>query len=310
MNLLWNSHLNCFGSAFPAMLSGNKFVDVTLACEGRRIHCHRVVLAACSPYFSDLLEENPERHPIVILPKDVKFCTLQDLVNFMYKGEVSVKEDDLEEFVKCGEMFQVHGISRNSSAHPPDHHNSEEQCPETESEEFTMGFVVDDTVIKAESMIDDPQPATIGIFSVPVYENSSIECPETLNKVNELLSECQDPKDSKKRVKRFNKLPGKSAKRRNKMVSRNSYGSPPKNFVLKKNTNGKSTGFSRENLWSALMAVKDGMSIGESVKNYNVNYSTLRRYMKRHGIESSFRQGGFLKKIAERQLSRQVRKKM
>ncbi|GAB0089563.1 hypothetical protein DMENIID0001_041290 [Sergentomyia squamirostris] len=112
MSVLWKSHFESLGAAFPEMLTGRKFVDVTLVCEGRRIHCHRVVLAASSTYFSDLFEENPAQHPIVILPRDVKFWSIQALVDFMYMGEVSVSESGFEELVKCAGMLHIRGFNK------------------------------------------------------------------------------------------------------------------------------------------------------------------------------------------------------
>jgi hypothetical protein len=42
-----------------------------------------MVLSACSPYFKTLLEENPSKHPIIIL-KDVSFNHLQAILEFMW----------------------------------------------------------------------------------------------------------------------------------------------------------------------------------------------------------------------------------
>merc|ERR1712036_106550 len=45
-----------------------------------------MVLSACSPYFKALLEENPAKHPIIIL-KDVPFQHLTAILEFMYAGK-------------------------------------------------------------------------------------------------------------------------------------------------------------------------------------------------------------------------------
>merc|ERR1712008_579540 len=64
------------------------FTDVTLACDGQTCKAHKMVLSACSPYFKALLEENPAKHPIIIL-KDVPFQHLTAILEFMYAGEVN-----------------------------------------------------------------------------------------------------------------------------------------------------------------------------------------------------------------------------
>lgn len=39
-------------------------MDVTLACDGKLLQAHKIVLAICSPYFQEMFITNPCRHPI------------------------------------------------------------------------------------------------------------------------------------------------------------------------------------------------------------------------------------------------------
>lgn len=91
-------------------MAGQQFVDVTLACDGHQVHCHRLVLAACSSYFESLLSENPCKHPIIILPKDIKLWEIHALVDFMYKGQVNVSQAGLPQLLKCAETLQIRGL--------------------------------------------------------------------------------------------------------------------------------------------------------------------------------------------------------
>merc|ERR1712180_430348 len=68
-----------------------------------------MVLSACSPYFKALLEENPAKHPIIIL-KDVPFQHLTAILEFMYAGEVDVAQDQLPAFLKTAERLKVKGL--------------------------------------------------------------------------------------------------------------------------------------------------------------------------------------------------------
>lgn len=74
---------------FSQLLEREAFCDVTLACEGRTIKAHKIVLSACSTYFETLLSEYEEKDPILIM-KDVKYVDIKCLVEFMYKGEINV----------------------------------------------------------------------------------------------------------------------------------------------------------------------------------------------------------------------------
>lgn len=74
---------------FSQLLEREAFCDVTLACEGRTIKAHKIVLSACSTYFETILSQYEEKDPILIM-KDVKFVDIKCLVEFMYKGEINV----------------------------------------------------------------------------------------------------------------------------------------------------------------------------------------------------------------------------
>ena len=50
--LKWNDFQENVTTAFGSLKKDNKFTDVTLACEdGQQIEAHKVILAACSPFF-------------------------------------------------------------------------------------------------------------------------------------------------------------------------------------------------------------------------------------------------------------------
>ncbi|TMW48416.1 hypothetical protein DOY81_006506 [Sarcophaga bullata] len=112
----WNSHLGSIGAAFPQLLAGQRFVDVTLACEGHQVHCHRLVLAACSSYFESILAENPCKHPVIILPSEIKLWEIQALVDFMYKGEVNVTQAGLPQLLRCAEQLRIRGLYGSDAA--------------------------------------------------------------------------------------------------------------------------------------------------------------------------------------------------
>ncbi|XP_017780118.1 PREDICTED: protein bric-a-brac 2 [Nicrophorus vespilloides] len=105
----WNSYQSNLQNAFPKLLISEHFVDVTLACENEMLKCHKVVLSACSTYFEKLLLQNPCQHPIIFM-KDMKFQEMQSLVDFMYKGEVNVTQDDLPSLLKSAEALQIRGL--------------------------------------------------------------------------------------------------------------------------------------------------------------------------------------------------------
>ncbi|GLH03150.1 Uncharacterized protein GBIM_09054, partial [Gryllus bimaculatus] len=111
----WNSYSSNLQSVFPRLLNSEHFVDITLACEGQMIKCHKVVLSACSTYFEKLLVQNPCQHPIIFM-KDMKHWEVQALVDFMYRGEVNVSQEELNSLLVAAEALQIRGLCGSDNA--------------------------------------------------------------------------------------------------------------------------------------------------------------------------------------------------
>lgn len=65
--LRWNNYQSSITSAFENLRDDEDFVDVTLACDGRSLKAHRVVLSACSPYFRELLKVSAKFSHFILL---------------------------------------------------------------------------------------------------------------------------------------------------------------------------------------------------------------------------------------------------
>ncbi|XP_061381501.1 uncharacterized protein LOC116776544 isoform X1 [Danaus plexippus] len=105
----WNSYHTNLQAVFPRLLLTEQFADVTLACESKQLRCHKLVLSACSAYLERLLLQNPCKHPIVLM-RDMRFSEMQALVDFMYKGEVNVTQEELPSLLKSAEALQIRGL--------------------------------------------------------------------------------------------------------------------------------------------------------------------------------------------------------
>ena len=66
----------------------------------------RYLIRFYSPYFQKIFSENPCKHPIIVL-KDLRGWEVQAIVYFMYKGEISVVQDQLQNLIKAAESLQV-----------------------------------------------------------------------------------------------------------------------------------------------------------------------------------------------------------
>jgi Cys2His2 zinc finger developmental/cell cycle regulator len=104
--LKWNNYEASIIQIFQEMLEAENLCDVTIACERQFLKAHKIVLAACSPYFQALFMDNPCKHPIVIL-KDIRYQDLKSLIDFMYRGEVTVSHEQLPSLLKTAETLQI-----------------------------------------------------------------------------------------------------------------------------------------------------------------------------------------------------------
>ncbi|KAJ6635450.1 Protein tramtrack, beta isoform [Pseudolycoriella hygida] len=116
--LRWNNHQSNLLSVFDQLLHAETFTDVTLAVEGQYLKAHKMVLSACSPYFQALFVNHPEKHPIVIL-KDITFADMKSLLDFMYRGEVSVDQERLTAFLRVAESLRIKGLTEVNDDKPP-----------------------------------------------------------------------------------------------------------------------------------------------------------------------------------------------
>lgn len=110
--LKWNNHQENLTGIMTKLLDEQKFVDVSLVCEMKTFKAHQTVLSACSPYFEQVLEENTHPHPIIIL-RDVKEGEMSALLQYMYRGEVNVRDDELSAFLHTARALKVRGLSEN-----------------------------------------------------------------------------------------------------------------------------------------------------------------------------------------------------
>jgi len=187
------------------MLKRGVLVDVTLSCEGKSMKVHRAILSACSTYFENLFIEMEHPHPIIIL-KDVKSEELKSLVDvslpcqhiifsiiflsaltntlsfplqqYMYTGQVTVSQSNLDSFLKMAESLKIRGLVNHGDKQVIDHHHHGNQRGHQEevpplvpnpdsciplrkrrrklSAEFNQGSFRNDPIEQSHPIVDGP----------------------------------------------------------------------------------------------------------------------------------------------------------
>jgi len=108
--LRWNNHNSTFMSSLASLFLREQWVDVTLAAQGKFINVHRLVLCACSQYFEDVLSIHKDERPIIFLYK-VEFSIVEAIVEYMYKGEVNLNQNQLPNFFETAKFLQIKGLA-------------------------------------------------------------------------------------------------------------------------------------------------------------------------------------------------------
>jgi len=89
----------------------NNFYDITLACENKKILAHKVIITSFSPKIKSIIKLNQNPNPLLYFV-NVKYKDLQNLIDFMYQGQVYVAAEDLNTFMEVAEDLEIKGLSK------------------------------------------------------------------------------------------------------------------------------------------------------------------------------------------------------
>ncbi|NEU35286.1 BTB/POZ domain-containing protein, partial [bacterium LRH843] len=78
------------------MRKQNLLCDVRLVAESVEVQAHKMVLAACSPYFHAMFTSFEESKQERIVLQSIDSQALQLLVDYVYTSEVHVTEENVQ----------------------------------------------------------------------------------------------------------------------------------------------------------------------------------------------------------------------
>ena len=110
--LKWKEFQHNIDSSYYELRKDAEFSDVTLVCEeDQQFEVHKIILAASSPFFSNVLKRNKHSHPMIYM-RGLQARDLVAIVDFIYHGEANVCQEDLDRFLALAEDLQLKGLSR------------------------------------------------------------------------------------------------------------------------------------------------------------------------------------------------------
>ena len=108
--ILWTDFQNNISGFVGSIQESTTFSDVTLVGEDdSHIEANKVVLCAASFFFRRILTPMQHSHPLVYL-RGLSKKDLQNIVNFIYHGEVKIDQENITSFMSVAEDLQIIGL--------------------------------------------------------------------------------------------------------------------------------------------------------------------------------------------------------
>uniref|UniRef100_A0A8C6UNS8 Kelch-like family member 41a n=1 Tax=Neogobius melanostomus TaxID=47308 RepID=A0A8C6UNS8_9GOBI len=94
------------------LLNENKLIDCVLKIGDRSIPCHRLILAACSPYFRELYfsEDGGESEEKETVLENLDPNIMENIVNYMYSAEIDINENNVQDILVVANRFQIPSV--------------------------------------------------------------------------------------------------------------------------------------------------------------------------------------------------------
>lgn len=97
-----------FFQTLDTLRTDGSLCDVTLVCDGVDFCCHKVALAASSPYFHTMfLGSFPESRADRVELRGIESSALEVIINFMYTARLHVCQDNVEVIISAANMLQM-----------------------------------------------------------------------------------------------------------------------------------------------------------------------------------------------------------
>ena len=99
------------------LLADDTFSDVTLISDDNKpFKAHKVILAAISTVFRNMLMTTSTGLSAVIILNGVESSELESLIEFIYQGKTNIPEESLQQFLNIAKTFDISGLYEEQSS--------------------------------------------------------------------------------------------------------------------------------------------------------------------------------------------------
>lgn len=197
-SLTWGDYGTSLVSAVQLLRCHGDLVDCTLAAGGRSFPAHKIVLCAASPFLLDLLKNTPCKHPVVMLA-GVNANDLEALLEFVYRGEVSVDHSQLPSLLQAAHCLNIQGLAPQTVTTHKDEYTTSIQLHPTLIPQHHVKAVIDvgNNTVSEELITIQTAPNTI--------QAQIVEAPEEIQQEQAELKDISHYLPQRKRKPRARK---------------------------------------------------------------------------------------------------------
>ena len=177
--LQWNSFNENANSAFRRLREDKEFTDVTLVCEdGQQMEAHKVILAASSPFFEEILQKSKHPRPLIYL-RGYQTRDFVSILDFLYFGEANVFQEDLDSFLAIVEEIKLKGLTGQTSSEILEEQEknkySEPVTPETKSQELLTDSPDRRKDLIPNTQVDVERLTVSKVFAIPNQSTAALQ---------------------------------------------------------------------------------------------------------------------------------------
>ena len=172
----WNNFQSTIARSFGVLRAEEDLFDVTLVSEDQvAVSAHKLILSASSSFFKSILKRNVHSHPQIYL-SGVNSSNLQRVLDYMYEGEVQLREDQVESFLLVSSKLRIDGMVHDSNKlteTPPVSEPPDLQTPPGETDDLeppAQHIITADTIKEAEEVKKETKPELLVVEDIELDE--------------------------------------------------------------------------------------------------------------------------------------------
>ena len=198
------SHWVTLSGFLSSLRTSNQFADVTFVCNGdKTVRAHKVVLSACSPVLASIFRATDDNEDAIIYLDGVDFTYLENVLDFVYLGQSSVKKERETELnavatildIKSLQESLIQLLGENILSMSRNHTSVSSRAGELHTEDALSWLsFIDETIQETETLAKESNKSIEKKVEDPLFKENEIkyeseikvEIPDSIEEVQNL----------------------------------------------------------------------------------------------------------------------------